>query len=51
MTALVPVSAVALAALLLRERVSAAQLAGVACVLGAVLLATFGQMRTRPGVA
>jgi drug/metabolite transporter (DMT)-like permease len=51
MTALVPVSAVALAALLLRERVSAAQLAGVACVLGAVLLATFGEMRRRPGVA
>jgi len=46
MTALVPVSAVALAAVVLREPVSAAQLAGVACVLGAVLLATFGQMRT-----
>jgi len=46
MTALVPVSAVALAAAVLREPVSAAQLAGVACVLGAVLLATFGQMRT-----
>lgn len=46
MTALVPVSAVALAAVVLREPVSAAQLAGVACVLCAVLLATFGQMRT-----
>ncbi|WP_433695970.1 DMT family transporter [Paraburkholderia phenoliruptrix] len=44
MTALVPVSALALAALLLHERISAAQLAGVACVLGAVMLATFGQM-------
>jgi drug/metabolite transporter (DMT)-like permease len=44
-TALVPVSAVALAAVVLHEPVSAAQLAGVACVLGAVLLATFGQMR------
>ena len=43
MTALVPVSALALAALLLREPVSAAQLTGVACVLGAVMLATFGQ--------
>ncbi|WP_027214675.1 DMT family transporter [Burkholderia sp. WSM2232] len=43
MTALVPVSALALAALLLREPVSVAQLMGVACVLGAVLLATFGQ--------
>jgi drug/metabolite transporter (DMT)-like permease len=51
MTALVPVSAVALAALLLREPVSAAQLAGVACVLGAVLLATFGQMRTARSAA
>lgn len=46
MTALVPVSAVAMAATVLREPVSAAQLAGVACVLGAVLLATFGRMRT-----
>lgn len=46
MTALVPVSAVALAALVLQEPVSAAQLAGVACVLGAVLLATFGRLRT-----
>jgi drug/metabolite transporter (DMT)-like permease len=51
MTALVPVSAVALAALVLGEPVSAAQLAGVACVLGAVLLATFGQMRTRRSAA
>ncbi|MFM0470022.1 DMT family transporter [Paraburkholderia strydomiana] len=45
-TALVPVSALALAALLLHEPVSAAQLAGVACVLGAVMLATFGQPRS-----
>ncbi|MFM0167842.1 DMT family transporter [Paraburkholderia sediminicola] len=51
MTALVPVSAVALAAMVLGEPVSAAQLAGVACVLGAVLLATFGQMRTRRSAA
>lgn len=51
MTALVPVSAVAMAATLLREPVSAAQLAGVACVLGAVLLATFGQMRTKTRAA
>ena len=51
MTALVPVSAVALAAVVLREPVSAAQLAGVACVLGAVLLATFGQMRTAHSTA
>ncbi|WP_025596617.1 DMT family transporter [Burkholderia sp. WSM2230] len=43
MTALVPVSALALAALLLREPVSTAQLTGVACVLCAVMLATFGQ--------
>jgi drug/metabolite transporter (DMT)-like permease len=40
-----------LAALVLGEPVSAAQLAGVACVLGAVLLATFGQMRTRRSAA
>ncbi|HEX7934806.1 MAG TPA: EamA/RhaT family transporter, partial [Paraburkholderia sp.] len=33
----------ALAALLLREPVGAAQLAGAACVLVAVMLATFGQ--------
>lgn len=45
MTALVPVSAVALSAWVLRETVSAAQLAGVACVLGAVVLATFGEWR------
>ncbi|MFM0597415.1 DMT family transporter [Paraburkholderia dilworthii] len=44
MTALVPVSAVALAGLALREPVSAAQLTGVACVLGAVLLATVGRL-------
>jgi drug/metabolite transporter (DMT)-like permease len=48
-TALVPVSAVAFAALVLREPVSGAQLAGVACVLGAVLLATVGRMRTPRG--
>ncbi|RKR36755.1 DMT family transporter [Paraburkholderia sp. BL17N1] len=51
MTALVPVSAVALAAVVLGESVSAAQLAGVACVLGAVLLATFGQLRVRRSAA
>lgn len=51
MTALVPVSAVAMAATVLHEPVSAAQLAGVACVLGAVLLATFGQMCRRTRVA
>ncbi|MGF6771706.1 drug/metabolite transporter (DMT)-like permease [Paraburkholderia sp. GAS199] len=45
MTALVPVSAVTLAACVLREPVGVAQLAGVACVLGAVLLASFGQRR------
>ncbi|WGS54805.1 DMT family transporter [Paraburkholderia sp. D15] len=50
MTALVPVSAVALAALVLHEPVSAAQLAGVACVLGAVLLATLGKA-AKAGVA
>jgi drug/metabolite transporter (DMT)-like permease len=48
MTALVPVSAVAMAALLLHEPVSSAQLAGVMCVLGAVLLATVGHMRRVP---
>lgn len=48
-TALVPVSAVAFAALVLREPVGAAQLAGVACVLGAVLLATFGRRRVPRG--
>ncbi|WP_144140216.1 DMT family transporter [Paraburkholderia sp. BCC1884] len=51
MTALVPVSAVALAALVLHEPVSAAQLAGVACVLGAVLLASFGPLRSTRGAA
>jgi drug/metabolite transporter (DMT)-like permease len=50
-TALVPVSAVAFAALVLREPVGAAQLAGVACVLGAVLLATFGRMRATRSAA
>jgi hypothetical protein len=44
-------AAVALAAVVLREPVSAAQLAGVACVLGTVLLATFGQLRTVRGTA
>jgi drug/metabolite transporter (DMT)-like permease len=48
MTALVPISAVAMAALLLHEPVSGAQLAGVACVLGAVLFATVGHMRRMP---
>ncbi|CAB3797870.1 DMT family transporter [Paraburkholderia fynbosensis] len=48
-TALVPVSAVAFAALVLREPVGVAQLAGVACVLGAVLLATFGRRRRPRG--
>ena len=48
MTALVPVSTVAMAALLLHEPVSGAQLAGVVCVLGAVMLATVGQMRRIP---
>ncbi|PCE23929.1 EamA family transporter [Paraburkholderia acidicola] len=43
MTALVPVSAVALAALVLHEPVTGSQLAGVACVLAAVWLATFGR--------
>lgn len=48
MTALVPVCAVALAALVLREPVSAAQLGGVACVLGAVGLASLdGVVRAR----
>ena len=48
MTALVPVSAVALAAGVLRELISAAQLAGMACVLGAVLLASLeGVVRAR----
>ncbi|CAG4894667.1 DMT family transporter [Paraburkholderia gardini] len=47
-TALVPVSSVALAAWLLHEPVSVAQLGGVACVLGAVLLASMdGLVRGR----
>jgi drug/metabolite transporter (DMT)-like permease len=50
-TALVPVSAVAFAALVLREPVGAAQLAGVACVLAAVLLATLGRMRATRSAA
>jgi drug/metabolite transporter (DMT)-like permease len=50
-TALVPVSAVAFAALVLREPVRVAQLVGVACVLGAVLLATFGRRRMPRGTA
>lgn len=37
-TAIAPVSAVLLAALLLDESMSARQLAGMACVLGAVLI-------------
>jgi drug/metabolite transporter (DMT)-like permease len=49
-TALVPVSALAFAALLLREQVGAAQLMGAACVLGAVLLASFGRMRAARAV-
>ncbi|WP_233834332.1 DMT family transporter [Paraburkholderia sp. ZP32-5] len=49
-TALVPVSALAFAALLLHERIGAAQLMGAACVLGAVLLASFGRMRTARAV-
>jgi drug/metabolite transporter (DMT)-like permease len=44
----VPVSTVAMAAAFLHEPVSGAQLAGVACVLGAVLLATVGQMKRAP---
>lgn len=49
-TALVPVSALAFAALLLHEQVGAAQLMGAACVLGAVLLASFGRMRAARAV-
>jgi drug/metabolite transporter (DMT)-like permease len=49
-TALVPVSALAFAALLLREHVGIAQLMGAACVLGAVLLASFGRMRAARAV-
>ncbi|WP_109481888.1 DMT family transporter [Paraburkholderia sp. C35] len=45
-TALVPVSTLAFAAGLLHESISHAQLAGVACVLAAVLLATLGQLRS-----
>ncbi|SIT48723.1 conserved membrane hypothetical protein [Paraburkholderia piptadeniae] len=44
-TALVPVSTLALAAGVLHEPISRAQLMGVACVLAAMLLATFGQGR------
>ncbi|SEI69295.1 DMT family transporter [Paraburkholderia diazotrophica] len=44
-TALVPVSTLALAAGVLHEPISRAQLMGVACVLMAMLLATFGQGR------
>jgi len=48
MTALVPVSSVALAAWLLREPIGAAQLGGMACVLGAVVLASLeGLVRAR----
>jgi drug/metabolite transporter (DMT)-like permease len=49
-TALVPVSALAFAALLLREQLGAAQLMGAACVLGAVLLASFGRIRAARAV-
>lgn len=45
-TALVPVSTLALAAGVLREPISRAQMAGVVCVLAAVLLATFGRFRS-----
>jgi len=45
-TALVPVSTLALAAGLLHEPISHAQMIGVACVLAAVLLATFGRFRS-----
>ncbi|MFL9875894.1 DMT family transporter [Paraburkholderia megapolitana] len=51
MTALVPVSAVALAALVLHEPVTSSQLAGVACVLAAVWLATFGRRLRAPSTA
>jgi drug/metabolite transporter (DMT)-like permease len=44
-------AAVALATVVLREPVSVAQLTGVACVLGAVQLATFGQVRAERGMA
>jgi drug/metabolite transporter (DMT)-like permease len=45
-TALVPVSTLALAAGVLHEPISHAQVVGVACVLAAVLLATFGRFRS-----
>ncbi|MGH8779816.1 DMT family transporter [Paraburkholderia sp.] len=48
MTAVVPVSAVVLAALVLHEPITGAQLAGVACVLGAVWLATLGSRSRTP---
>jgi drug/metabolite transporter (DMT)-like permease len=48
MTALVPISAVVMAAAFLREPVTGAQLTGVACVLGAVLLATMGHLKRAP---
>ena len=48
MTALVPISAVVMAAAFLHEPVTGAQLAGVVCVLGAVLLATVGHLRRAP---
>ncbi|MFM0290977.1 DMT family transporter [Paraburkholderia megapolitana] len=51
MTALVPVSAVSLAALVLHEPVTGSQLAGVACVLAAVWLATFGRRLRAPSTA
>ena len=51
MTALVPVTAVALAALVLHEPVTGSQLAGVACVLAAVWLATFGPRLRAPRTA
>lgn len=46
-TALVPVSSLVFAALLLHETIRPAQLAGMACVLGAILLATVGRARLR----
>ncbi|WP_176055576.1 DMT family transporter [Paraburkholderia caribensis] len=45
-TALVPVSTLALASGVLHEPISHAQMVGVACVLAAVLLATFGRFRS-----
>ncbi|ALL67567.1 Permease of the drug/metabolite transporter (DMT) superfamily [Paraburkholderia caribensis MBA4] len=45
-TALVPVSTLALASGVLHEPISHAQMVGVACVLVAVLLATFGRFRS-----